>query len=52
MDYEYHKLKAQLAILKDVIVTYPTSSLSNVIRQIESRIKHIESKTNNNYERI
>jgi len=50
MDYEYHKLKAQLAILKDVIATYPTSSLPNVIQQIESRIKHLEEKRNNNKE--
>ncbi len=44
MDYEYHKLKAQLAILKDVLKTYPTSSISNIIAQISERIKEIEKK--------
>lgn len=47
MDYEYHKLKAQIAILKDVIETYPTSSVANVIQQLESRLKHIEEHRNN-----
>ena len=41
-DYEYHKLKAQLAILEDVAKEYPTSSVPNAIQQIKSRIKHIE----------
>lgn len=40
--YEYHKLKAQLAILKDVVDLYPTSSLQNAIQQIKSRIKYME----------
>jgi hypothetical protein len=40
--YEYHKLKAQLAILEDVAKEYPTSSVPNAIQQIKSRIKHIE----------
>lgn len=43
MDYEYHKLKSQLAILRDVVKDYPTTSLPNAIQQIEARIKHIES---------
>ena len=43
-DYEYHKLKSQLAILKDVVTVYPTASLPNAIQQIESRLKNIESK--------
>ena len=41
-DYEYHKLKAQLAILKDVAKEYSTSSAPNAIQQTKSRIKHIE----------
>ena len=41
-DYEYHKLKAQLAILKDVAKEYSTSAVPNAIQQIKSRIKHIE----------
>lgn len=40
--YEYHKLKAQLAILEDVAEVYQTSSVPNAIQQIKSRIKHIE----------
>lgn len=47
MDYEYHKLKAQLAVLKDVEKDYPTSSIANVIKQLESRIKHIEESNKN-----
>jgi hypothetical protein len=46
MDYEYHKLKSQLAILKDVAKDYPTASLPNAIQQIESRIKNIEKYRN------
>ena len=41
-DYEYYKLRAQLSVLKDVLKTYPTSSIGNAITQIESRIKHKE----------
>ena len=44
MNYEYHKLKSQLAILKDVADDYPTASLSNAIQQISERIKEIEKK--------
>lgn len=42
--YEYYKLKGQLAVLKDVAESYPSSSIGNIIQQIESRIKHIEEK--------
>ena len=45
-DYEYNKLKAQLAILEDVAKEYPTSSVPNAIQQIKSRIKHIEENGN------
>lgn len=44
MDYVYHKLKAQMAILKDVLEEYPTSTIGNAIKQIESRIKDFESR--------
>ena len=47
MDWELHKLKAQLAVLKDVAEVYPTSSIGNCITQISSRIKHIEENGNN-----
>lgn len=43
MDWELHKLRAQLAVLKDVEKDYPTSSIGNCIIQIEARVKHIES---------
>lgn len=43
-DYEYHKLKSQLAVLKDVVEIYPTASLPNAIQQISERIKEIEKK--------
>jgi hypothetical protein len=47
MDWELHKLKAQLAVLKDVAEVYKTSSISNCITQISSRIKHIEENGDN-----
>ena len=43
MDWELHKLRAQLAVLRDVEKDYPTSSIGNCITQIESRIKYIKS---------
>lgn len=44
MDYELHKLRAQVAVLKDVAEVYPTSSIGNCITQIASRIKEIEKQ--------
>ena len=44
MDYELHKLKAQVAVLKDVAEIYPTSTIGNCITQIEARIKEIEKQ--------
>ena len=35
-------LATQLRILKEVEKTYPTSSIGNVITQIESRINHLK----------
>lgn len=46
MNWELHKLRAQFAVLKDVEKVYPTSSIPCVIKQIEARIKHIESTNN------
>ena len=43
-DYEYHKLKAQLAILMDVAKEYPASTIANAINQIKARIRLYESK--------
>ena len=45
MDYELHKLKAQVAVLKDVEQVYPTATLSGAISQMLARIKEIESQT-------
>ena len=42
MDYELHKLKAQIAVLKDVAEVYPTCTIGNCITQIEARIKEID----------
>lgn len=42
MDYELSKLRAQVAVLKDVERDYPSSSIDNRISQIEARIKQIE----------
>lgn len=44
MDYKYHKLNAQLAVLRDVAKDYPTRTIANAIQQIEARIKHIEQR--------
>jgi hypothetical protein len=45
MEYQLNKLKAQIAVLKDVGKEYPSSSISNAIMQMQSRIKEIESQT-------
>lgn len=44
MDWVLHKLRAQVAVLKDVERVYPTASIPNAVTQIEARIKHIESR--------
>jgi hypothetical protein len=44
MDYELHKLRAQVAVLNDVAKVYPTSSIGNCITQIEARIKEMEKQ--------
>lgn len=45
MEYELHKLKAQVAVLKDVEKVYPRATISSAISQIQARIKEIESQT-------
>ena len=45
MDYELHKLRAQVAVLKDVAKIYPKCSIGNCITQIEARIKELEQQT-------
>ena len=44
MEYELNKLKAQVAVLKDVELIYPKATISNAISQIQARIKEIESQ--------
>jgi hypothetical protein len=44
MNYELHKLRAQVAVLKDVEKVYPTCSIGNCITQLESCIKEIEKQ--------
>ena len=44
MDYQLHKLRAQVAVLKDIEKDYPKCSIGNCITQIESRIKEIEKQ--------
>ena len=46
MDYEFHKIKGQIAVLEDVVKEYPTSSVPNALMQLKSRLKHIESRIN------
>lgn len=45
-DYELNKLRAQVAVLKDVAEVYPTATIDGAIRQIESRIKEKEKRNN------
>lgn len=42
--YMQFKLKAQRAILQSIEKEYPHHTVGNVIKQIDSRIKHIEEK--------
>lgn len=48
MDYEFHKIKGQIAVLEDVVKEYPTSSVPNVIAQLKARLAHHESLINDN----
>lgn len=42
-DYEYNKLKAQLAILKDVAEEYRENrTIGNIIANMEARLKNAE----------
>ena len=42
-DYELNKLRAQLAILKDVMEEYSGRTIDNIIANIEARIKAREA---------
>lgn len=43
-DYEINRLRAQLAILKDVMAEYSGRTIDNIIVNLESRIKAMEGK--------
>ena len=40
---EYTRLIAQIAILKEVSMVYPTKTIENIIMQMETRRKEIEN---------
>jgi hypothetical protein len=40
------RLRAHLAVLKDVKKDYSGMTIDNIIQQIESRIKHLNSRKN------
>ena len=40
---EYSRLVAQIAVLKEVAMQYPTKTIDNIIVQMEARIKQIEN---------
>ena len=43
VDYGYHRLVAQLSILKDVAKTYPMATIGNIITQLQSRINYLKN---------
>ena len=44
MNYQLHKLKAWLAVLKDVAEEYSGRTLDNIIDNIEARVKDAERR--------
>lgn len=38
---EYIRLKAQVAVLKEIAIDYPGKTIENVIVQIEARLKEL-----------
>ena len=40
---EYTRLVAQIAVLKEVAMEYPTKNIDNIIVQMEARRKEIEN---------
>ena len=40
---EYTRLVAQIAVLKEVAMVYPTKTIENIIMQMEAKIKDIEN---------
>ena len=39
---EYIRLKAQIAVLKEIALDYSGKTIDNIIRQMESRVKELE----------
>ena len=39
-DYEYHKLRAWLSVLKDVVREYKGRTLDNIIDNVQARVDH------------
>lgn len=44
---ELFKLRAQVAVLKDIMKEYSGRTIDNIITNLESRIKYIESHAKN-----
>ena len=42
MSYKTDRMKAQISVLREIMEEYPTRSIDNIIRQLESRVKYIE----------
>ena len=40
---EYIRLEAQIAVLKEVSMEYPTMTIGNIIMQMEARRKEVEN---------
>lgn len=40
---EYIKLKAQVAVLKEIAEEYPCKTIENIIVQIQSRLKEVDN---------
>lgn len=45
---EYTRLVAQIAVLKEVAMQYPTRTIGNIIMQMEARKKEIGNSAENN----
>ncbi len=48
MDIKYVRMRAQLAVLREVARQYGGRTIENVIQQIESRIKELEKHETEN----
>lgn len=48
MKNELFKLRAQVAVLKDVMKEYSGRTIDNIVTNIEARIKYLESHAKDN----